>query len=831
MNVRGTEDTGFVAKKKLPDSQIVEADDRGVEIGFQKMLAMIERMPDVTSIEELAEKMPELVQSAVERIQDAAAPYDAFDVVESMKMRELPMGLIGFSEREHDGIAAAIEIAALVLLARGSRAATTAPGDNPGHAVEPIDEAARELLLLGHLSTYQPPPMASPAETARAELARVLKGHELSVRNRQYESVRDQHDPKLFGDMRVASDMKAALGFDYADYLLVRRAIQEIGGARLGAAADRFFGAYESSTASESAESDALDEETREAAQTALNDLFLHPGDRASLLPADLATRTGLDEETVHAVLNPFSLEFGTDDGVAVVSHYLDGVNPFVVNSLLVDSGGRYLSIGAQLGDDALRATVEKSLTGRPKDRYISARARVTEELAASYFIEMIGPDQKYLNLKYWAPSPAQGPEVVDKAATGFRSTATLTEIDALLVAEDVAICIEVKGSSLRQASRAGHGVKLADDLAKTVGDAAQQAARARALIEVNRGLQTEKGWLDLDGIREVHSVVVTLDDLGPAGIALDLMVRAGVVKASRMPWIVSLHDLAVIARVVDLPAELLLYVRRRTEPNFAKVYTAVDELDLFMLYLSGHMYLEDDPDKVAAANPASPPVTSTERKRYARSLVSKIVATHTDPLDQWMYATEHPAETGANQYPKPFFKTEARVRAIVADMSRERKPGWFRASADLLSFSGDTQGRIAHAIEMVATATRADGKRHNAFVNQMSERGHFGLFIGSVPRGHAIAESGATLERYARAKSHQMHADRSLGLLVSPEGKIVGIAYGNHDWQEDPELDALIIEMGLTAVDRMPRSMPPPSSRRETVRLRHATKGKKRKR
>lgn len=820
-----------MSKKKLPDLEIVEADKRGIELGFEKMRAMLARLPAVSSYSELREQVPNLIDAAVKRIMGAAAPFDAFDVIESLKMREMPMGLLGFSEREYDGIATVVEIGALALLSRGGRAATAPQNANPGNAVEPIDEAARELLLLGTFLGLDSLQASTADGAARAEIAEALRTHELAVRNRQYQSVRDEHDPRLFGDLHVSKDMKAALGFDYAEYTAVRRAIQEISGERLQTVADQFYGAFQDAQSAADWEVEFLPEDVRERAMNGLTGLFLRPGDRAAFTVGDIAAHSGVPGAIVQAVLTPFALHFNASDASAAIRAFLDGDNPFSAKSLLVDADRNYLSTGAQLGDDMLRTVVEKALSGKAKDRFVSARTRISEDLAAGYLEAMITPDQKFVNLKYWAPSGDQGPETVAKGSTDFKTAAKQTEMDALLIAEDVAICVEVKGASLRQESRGGNAVKLASDLAKTVGDAASQADRARALIEANHGLRTESGWLDLQKIREVHSVVVTLEDLGPAGIALDAMVRAGVVKTDRAPWVVSLHDLAVIARVIEHPAELLLYLRRRTSPTFAQVFHAVDELDLFMMFLSDGLFLEDDPDKVAAANPAAPPVTSAERKRYQRSLVPKTVATHTDPLDQWMYASEYPDEGTADQYPKPHFKSEAVVGQIVDEMTRERKPGWLRAGADLLAFSGDSQRRVASALQRTAEATRADGRWHNAFMSQMSEHGHFGLLVGSCPIGETVAEATARLEHYARVKVHQIHADRSLGLVVAPSGEIVGVGYGNHEWEEDAELESLATEMGLTTPDRMPHSMPPPSSRRATVRLRGPRKGKKRRR
>ncbi|GAB2703733.1 hypothetical protein BKA24_001490 [Microbacterium marinum] len=823
-----------MARRKLPDLEMVEADARGIEIGFERMAGILARLPDIDSHADLVKLAPGLIAAAVRRIEDAAEPFDAFDVLESLKMRELPMSLVGYSEREHDGMPAVIELAAVVLLARGAREAHEPSDANPGEAVEQIAEAARELLFLANFVSLTPPMAASAGSSesaAKAEIAQSLKTYELFVRNRQYQSIRDEHDPKLLGDDQVSRDMTEMLGFSYTEYIAIRRAIHEFSGDRLNAAADQFYGAFDDEAAAARWDFSSLPEDTRERAWKGLANLFIHPGARASFTADEIAVRSESEVSIVRAVLTLFAVPFDSGDPASNVRSYLEGDNPFSSKSLLVDAAGNYLSTGAQLGDDMVRTAVEKGLSEKAKARYVGVRTRVSEGLAGDYFGKMIGPAQKFTGLKYWAPAAGEGPEVVAQDETDVRSSAKQTEMDCLIVAEDVAICVEVKGAGLRKESRGGNAVKLASDLAKTVGEAASQADRARALIEANHGLHTPSGWLSLDGVREVHCVVVTLEDLGPAGIALDAMVRAGVVTTQRVPWIVSLHDLAVISRLVEEPAELLLYLRRRTSPTFAQVFHAVDELDLFMSFLSDGLFLEDDPDVVAAANPAAPPATAAERRRFQRSLVPKTVATHTDPLDQWMYAAESGGATDTNDYPKPTFRSEARIAALVNSMTRDRKPGWLRAGADLLAFSGDAQSRIANAIERTAAATRADGKWHNAFMSQMSAQGHFGLFIGSVPLGMSVAKATTQLERYARVKVHQVHADRSLGLVVSSSGEIVNVGYGNHEREEDPALDALTAQMSLTSVARMSRSMPPPSARRTTVRLRGKAKGKKRKR
>lgn len=63
--------------------------------------------------------------------------------------------------------------------------------------------------------------------------------------------------------------------------------------------------------------------------------------------------------------------------------------------------------------------------------------------------------------------------------------------------------------------------------------------------------------WLDLTAAREVHTIVVCLDDFGPAALMLDELVRNGTLTQIQLPWIVSLYDLLVCADVLDDPSPL----------------------------------------------------------------------------------------------------------------------------------------------------------------------------------------------------------------------------------------------------------------------------------
>jgi hypothetical protein len=78
-------------------------------------------------------------------------------------------------------------------------------------------------------------------------------------------------------------------------------------------------------------------------------------------------------------------------------------------------------------------------------------------------------------------------------------------------------------------------------------------------------------------------------------------------------------------------------------------------------------------------------------------------------------------------------------------------------------------------------------------------------------------------------AKKHQTQSDRSLGLLLDDEGKVVRVVYLNDLPMQDPDLDALGDQIGLMSAEASRRPVPP-SARRATRRLRGThTKAKQR--
>jgi len=553
------------------------------------------------------------------------------------------------------------------------------------------------------------------------------------------------------------------------------------------------------------------------------------PGKRASFTATEIAGASSVSEDRVGRILQRFSVSFGTaGDPVAAVVSFLAGENPFRNASLIADGVGNYVTMNVPIGTDCFRQVIEAALKGHSARwrRYEKRRVTVSEQLSVEYLTKLLGADATHVNLKYFRPNPGVDSAQLASTAVDITSIAEQTESDALFLIEDVAICVEVKGRSVSHQARGGHVQRLTGDLRSTVGDATNQALRLEGLIRTNGGLWVEdKTWLDLSGVREVRSIAVCLDDMGPLGTALDELVRGNVIKSDRFPWIVSLHDLAIIAEVLDRPAEFLLYLRRRTESEVSLNFWAIDELDLFMLFLSGQLYVEPDPDRVSEEFLGVRPPSGGDRHRYRSSAVPTRVMTHTDPLDAWVYYQEGSVEEPA---PKPIFEAHPAVLDLVDFLQDGKKPGWFRFSADLLNLAGDAQEKLAGDIKTLITTTKSDGQPHSLFVGFAGAWGYPSLFIGTQLSATAQAAASRRLAIYGTTKKHQIKSDRALMVLFDQRGSFRSVRYDNSPPGDRQDLDALSDAMGLLPPEFTARPIPP-SARRTTKRLNAGKKKRQR--
>ena len=816
-----------MAEVGVPAGRVIAADDEGLASAIERMTAVMGRMRDGESPLEYVARGPKIIREHVTAIAEGLVSADAFDVIELMRMREMPMILEDYRESLSDHLPAAIDLASLILLARGHR---LRPGADP-HSTRPaasisdVHERAGEMLTIGAFTF-----LVSGSKDEFGPLTKLAASYasqDLTVQFKQYLHIHDEINQALFGSTHLGDLLVEALGFSYEDFIAVRESILRVHGERFFAARDLLGDVVQEWDANGRLGQDAA---RVEEGRRAFFDMMEYPGHRAEFSVAEIADASRIAPERVQAIFNTFSASFGAvHDPVLAVQAFLSGDNPLRDVALIGDGDGLYVSLGRPIGTDCLRQVAEEAFKRNPARwrRYERRRLRVSEELTMKRLSKLLGSTSSYANLKYFRANPGVEISALGPDATNVSSIAEPTEADGLFLVEDVAVCVEVKAKSLSRQARGGHVRRLSTDLRETVGDATSQALRLEGLIRVNGGLWLEDhSWLDLSGIREIRSVAVCLDDIGPLATALDELVRADVIKSERFPWIVTLHDLSVIAEVLDRPCEFLLYLRRRTESEVSLKFHSIDELDLFMLFLDGGLYVEPDPDRVSEEFLGVPRPTGGDRRRYRAAAVPTRVMTHTDPLDAWIYFQEGSSQASA---PKPSFASHPAVSSLIDFLQDGRKPGWFRFSADLLNLAEDAQESLVASVERLLSMTTADAQHHHALMTFAGAWGYPSLYIGSKPTRMPQAEASRRLAMYAIAKKHQIKSDRALMVLFDERGNIRSVRYDNSSPREDARLDEAGILLGLMPPETMGRPVPP-SAGRTTKRLNPPRKNKKRK-
>ena len=812
-------------QRRVKRRMVVDGEE-GITSLLSHMAAFAEGLAPATSWTDIVEQSPNIIRHHSAAMTQLLAGQDIFDVLELVRQHEIPVTLTGYKESQDGGLAAVVDVVALVAMGLGTRMVPAQVGDHvevpyPNTIIPRLCALGRDILKLSTMLGFA---LASdPRHGPLGELAGELRTSELMLRGKHYESVGQFLNDGVFSPPHIRKLLEANLGFKYDDIEAVRNAIRNIYTEGKSKRLDIIGRA-----AAEHAQGDETSAEEIANASQAFADFFVSPGASSAFTATAVTEGCGLAQDRVDSILNMFSRSFCGGIAETLLTDFVHGTNALAGIDLLSDGRGNYLMLQNGIPGDHVRRILEGELRARGGnkawDAYGRTRDRFAERLAAEHVSKLLGvAAPTYKSLKYLAPTKDNPDCDLSKAAQKPITYAGEGETDALFIVDDVAVCVEVKAGSIRDKARSGNVVRIADDLKKTIGEATVQAQRVESLIHRNGGLWRKNGkWLDLSMVREVRSIVACLDDFGPLAIAADTLVRANLLPGDSIPWIVSLHDLAITEKLLTTPASFLLYLRRRTEPQAARTFVAVDELDVLMWFMQGGFYFEPNPDVLHARYPTSPPPTPGSRRRFRNEAPTR-VGTMTDDLDAWMYFEEG---ASAEEAPKPTRVEDPDVARLLAFLQDGNKPGWLRFGADLMNLSSIAQRRLMKNMATVVARTRSDHEFHSLTEGFVTPWGQAAIFVGSQPAG--MPDARQRLAAYMTAKKYQLRADRALGLLVDEASAIRSVEYRNDPWTPDEAMDRLVAEMRLVPPERMRRGTKPPPWRANARTNRKS--GKKRK-
>ncbi|WP_433164406.1 hypothetical protein [Kribbella sp. CA-247076] len=771
-----------------------------------------------STVEDLLTHLGEAIESARVALAECLRGYDSFDTLAFLRLAASPWDLSEIRESETlvENSQAAQDVVALTLLGMGlPRQPLT--GENSGQPdireamglAADIVTAARTRAIAQGRSIDEP----------LGVLAGEFLGYELSVRGRQYQSVAKELNTGLLGDPTVAAIVKDALGFTLDDIHAVRDASTALLNERLFGARDRVGDIVESGAGVENIDADAF-----------LRDMNLMTNECrlfGAVSAADAASRAGIEEGTAKAVLEFFSISRPAEGDANPVLRFAKGELPTPWGCIADD--GEYLILNGFLGEDELRRDIERGLVaasvgkrgsaGKMWPRYDRRRASYSESKAATALTNMLaGAEPRWEGQKYIGPVSVDDAASLGRDADRTIVTTREFESDLLFIVDGVALCVEVKAGSVTEKARGGHAKRLATDLQKTLKDGNEQADRLTQLFRTNHGVWSADGeWIDLASVDEIHSIIVMLDDMGPLSLSMNELAHKGIIETIEIPWIVSMHDLLVLSRTVDHPAQFLEYLRRRRGRMLATMVKGVDELDMFMWFVSGGMYFEPDPRDVAAQIPIDGPMKASDVRRYEQQ--SRVgLGTLTDPLDAWIYSSEGLSHTEA---PKPTRREEPWVEQYLSASESAKSPGWLRFGADLVGLSDEAQRDIGKSLMEQTRQARGGDIERSLTTHGTTSFGSWLLTASVVPDGASTEH----LAPYIEAKQYQTRSSRSMLLLYNTDGTLTGSSYRGESQPRTAERDAAIAALPLQSLastfSSATSNKVPPSARRTTRRLR----------
>jgi len=645
----------------------------------------------------------EAFDAAVAEFVDGLKYFEPHRLVEVARMAYMPWARPGQVAPTPGAPAAYLELLALVAL-------TAANGRPPGEVVPAaqaqemshfVTQAADRLNALLELSQLRAIAAADPTDRL-IMIALLLRGSQVFVRHTSYAELVEETVVQLLDSAAtVRAALNAELGFDATDALAVLNACHDGQQANLNARGQGFADVM--NVLLPQAQGEPTDE-MRTAFQTSFGNLFEPDVERSTVSVDKVVVQSGVAEDRVRAVIERFHLDLRSATPAEVVEAFMSGNNPMRSHPLVVTADGRLMLPHSMLTVDAVKENLEEHLKSSSAwNAYVKHRGELLEARTRVALARVL-PGAVYRDgFEYYLPA-----NEAELAAGEPQKYTKRVEGDHLVVLDDVALIVEDKAVALSALSKGGKTERIRTDLTGIISKAAAQAGRLRGAIERDGGVRVDgEGWVDLSHIREIHTVAVSLDDLMGIATATAELVRAGLLDLNNIPWTVSLHDLELITELVDRPAEFLLFLRRRRNPDASVMYSAADELDLFLYFYEAGLWVEPNPDQVRAVFDWMDAPTTGERRRF-RAQVPVYLASRTDALDAWYQAKRVP---GAPPVPKPTMVASP-LKDLIDELRARGVFGWLkhRRHAARAGYRAAAQDFAARG--RVARCTRAERQR-----------------------------------------------------------------------------------------------------------------------
>jgi hypothetical protein len=484
-------------------------------------------------LETLASSKDELAQDIerqIEELESILRQYEPFDIISNISLANSILDPETYKEYEQEGSPAFTEYVALLYLAEPYE--TYAERDLqpiPGAVLEDIQSRVRTLFT--NQIFYLVVKDIDPAQTGPLDLLSELRFKTLSrsliVRFPAYHHHLVDLLTDLFGPLQ--DDLEHTLGFSIDDALALSEAVGAL-------VAHRFTERREEATNSRRDLQEAVrlyrqkgeavgefpihvlehlgniepSKSDKEIKNVSIAWLFFALGDTFSFTANEVVEESGVELKRVSSLLERLSLKFGE---VEARYRFPAPTHPLMTKAF-INHGERFLcpvadricwsirpAIEALWNPDSPTAVTENRNLW---DRYDRVRSTFLEQKALDYLAQALKHAQVYRNLMYKIEENGQVKEA---------------ELDGLILLDSAILLVEAKAGTVSPPARRGAPKRMTEELKELVGEAYEQALRAKLYI---RQADRPRFYLKNGAIVEINSqeieriflVTVTLDHL-----------------------------------------------------------------------------------------------------------------------------------------------------------------------------------------------------------------------------------------------------------------------------------------------------------------------------
>lgn len=329
-------------------------------------------------------------------------------------------------------------------------------------------------------------------------------------------------------------------------------------------------------------------------------------------------------------------------------------------------------------------------------------------------------------------------------------------ENDVLVLLDTHALVFECKSGRLRASASRGEPGALSGDIGKLLNDPAVQAGRFSAYLRKQSGVVKLKDYediehsIDLTHLKHVTAVGVILDYVGSIVTQQRLLRNAKLLKEDAVPSAnLPLHDLECVLDLLERPAAIFHYLRRRVELE-ANTEIITDEMGLLALYLSTGFDLGE------------------LEGGYENRLALPRLGNEVEPYFM--------GQEKGESVPKPQMRMRPWLRDMLIRFEERKFPGWLDASAALLGVNPENQKTFEEACKKLRRSVRSNWHQagHNdTCICVFGPKHNRKAFVCLAIKNKEREESRDTISQRIQQAVEQYGAKRVLGIIISAGEKM----------------------------------------------------------